>query len=302
MRLPMLVLARSIAILDCHTRFAHLETGNASLLATLGAALDQHCHDHFFLPGDTARGTSFFVNGAKKIAARQELVFKFVSLSTGPRPATMSTMKTSAAALIITLLLFHSSSTWVISYQHTSCHRTLRRAHQFQFPNCYTYDLNPNLYISDASFVMAHNAATGYIHNRNDRTFNTNGKTSTNVWNKNDITLQLLSLYGKTQVGTAYQQLNDGARALDLRPKLYTNGTVGFHHGSLIDVPLTSLTLGRLLQDVKQWCYDNPTELVLLFHSELVHESGIDGLSSLVKYSANMDENYDDDGNNDVQN
>ena len=149
---------------------------------------------------------------------------------------------------------------------------------------------------------MAHNAATGYIHNSNDRTFNTNGKTSTNVWNKNEFKLQLLSLYGKTQVGTAYQQLNDGARALDLRPKIYTNGTVGFHHGSLIDVPLTSLTLGRLLQDVKRWCHDNPTELVLLFHSELVHESGIDGLSSLVKYSANMDENYDDDGNNDVQN
>jgi len=208
------------------------------------------------------------------------------------------TTSASAAPLIITaLLLFHSSSTCVISYQHTSCHRTARRT-QFQFPNCYTYDLNPDLYISDASFVMAHNAATGYIHNSNDRKFNTNGKTSTNAWNKNDITLQLLSLYGKTQVGTAYQQLNDGARALDIRPKLYTNGTVGFHHGSLIDIPLTSLTLGRLLQDVKRWCYDNPTELVLLFHSELVHESGIDGLSSLVKYSANMDENHDDDGNN----
>jgi hypothetical protein len=116
--------------------------------------------------------------------------------------------------------------------------------------------LNPNVYISDAPFVMAHNAATGYIHS-NDKKFNTNGKTSTtNIWNKNDIALQLLSLYGKTQVGSAYQQLNDGARALDIRPKIYTNGTVGFHHGSLIDIPLTSLTLGRLLQDVKRWCYD----------------------------------------------
>lgn len=204
------------------------------------------------------------------------------------------TTKSSAAPLILAalLLLLHSSSTWVISYQHTSCHPTTRRS-QFQFPNCYTYDLNPNLYIRDAAFVMAHNAATGYIHS-NDRKFNTNGKTSTNIWNKDDITLQLLSLYGKTQVGSAYQQLNDGARALDLRPKIYTNGTIGFHHGSLIDIPLTSLTLGRLLQDVKQWCSDNPMELVLLFHSELVHESGIDGLSSLVKYSANINENNDD--------
>jgi hypothetical protein len=158
--------------------------------------------------------------------------------------------------------------------------------------------LNPNVYISDAPFVMAHNSATGYIHS-NGRKFNTNGKMSTtNIWNKNDIALQLLSLYGKTQVGSAYQQLNDGARALDIRPKIYTNGTVGFHHGSLIDIPLTSLTLGRLLQDVKRWCYDNPTELVLLFHSELVHESGIDGLSSLVEYSANINENNDDDYSN----
>ena len=32
------------------------------------------------------------------------------------------------------------------------------------------------------------------------------------------IAMRLLSLYGKTQRGTAYDQLNDGARALDLRP------------------------------------------------------------------------------------
>ena len=275
-----------------HARLTRLETSAPVplLLAALGAAivscqlLLQPPTNHYGLQ-HIPPSRNFFREWRQK-NRQQVFAIRYPNMTTS-----------AAAALIIAaLLLFHSSSTWVISYQHTSCHRTARRT-QFQFANCYTYDLNPDLYISDASFVMAHNAATGYIHG-NDRKFNTNAKTSTNVWNKNDITLQLLSLYGKTQVGTAYQQLNDGARALDLRPKLYTNGTVGFHHGSLIDVPLTSLTLGRLLQDVKRWCYDNPTELVLLFHSELVHESGIDGLSSLVKYSANMDENNDDDGNN----
>ena len=96
------------------------------------------------------------------------------------------------------------------------------------------------------------------------------------------MTTTLLSLYGKTQVGTVYDQLNDGARALDLRPKIYNNGTIGFHHGSLIDVPLSSITLGRLLEDAKQWCKENPKELVLIFHSELVHEAGYNGLSSQV--------------------
>lgn len=106
----------------------------------------------------------------------------------------------------------------------------------------------------------------------------------------NTITTKLLSLYGKTQVGTVYEQLNDGARSLDLRPKIYTNGTVGFHHGSLIDIPLTSITLGGLLKDAKQWCNDNPTELVIIFHSELVHEAGYNGLSSQVYLEVDVDD------------
>ena len=114
----------------------------------------------------------------------------------------------------------------------------------------------------------------------------------------NTITTRLLSLYGKTQVGSVYEQLNDGARALDLRPKIYNNGTVGFHHGSLIDIPLTSITLGGLLEDAKQWCNDNPKELVLIFHSELVHEAGYNGLSSQVYVES--DDNYNDDANDDA--
>ena len=111
------------------------------------------------------------------------------------------------------------------------------------------------------------------------------------------ITTKLLYLYGKTQVGTAYEQLNDVARALDLRPKIYSNGTVGFHHGLLIDVPLNSITLGGLLSDTKHWCNNNPKELVLIFHSELVHEAGYNVLSSQVYLETNADN--DDANNND---
>jgi hypothetical protein len=168
---------------------------------------------------------------------------------------------------------------------------------------CYAPSINQDLYLNEASFVMAHDAATGYIHTKsnNNNDLSSSGEYAAeswegsddgiiyndgyqnqggNIWNK--IPTGLLALYGKTQVGSVYQQLNDGARALDLRPKIYNNGTVGFHHGSAINIPITSITLGGLLEDAKQWCNDNPKELVILFHHELTHEAGYNGLSSQV--------------------
>ena len=227
-------------------------------------------------------------------------------------------------------------------YHRAPCKKlSVRR--QFQFTDCFTPNINPNLYLTQASFVMAHDAATGYlnINNGNNNENNgDNGSSSSAVYNSeydgvdnmnyndkddannnnnnnnnngynypsrwNTITTKLLSLYGKTQVGTVYDQLNDGARALDLRPKIYNNGTVGFHHGSLIDIPLNSITLSGLLEDAKQWCNDNPTELVLIFHSELVHEAGYNGLSSQVYLEVDDDtyyveyENENDDGDDGV--
>ena len=158
---------------------------------------------------------------------------------------------------------------FVAAYHRAPCKKlSVRR--QFQFTDCYVPYLNPDLYLSEASFVMAHDAATGYLningnaesdgsgssseysneydgvdnmnnagggYNNGGDVDNDNGGNNFNGntgWNS--ITMKLLSLYGKTQVGTVYDQLNDGARALDLRPKIYSNGTVGFHHGSLIDI------------------------------------------------------------------
>jgi hypothetical protein len=220
-------------------------------------------------------------------------------------------------------------------YQRSPCPRgasAIRR--QFQLPDCRAPDLDGSLPIGEASFVMAHDAATGYLEagagvgrargGRGGRLVdddddddddddsalgeafggdydgvddaNGGGGSGGNGGSGNGwsgaIASRLLSLYGKTQSGTAYDQLNDGARALDLRPKVYANGTVGFHHGSLIDVPLRSVTLGGLLDDARRWCRDNPTELVLLFHSELAHERGYAGLSTRVAAGEEEDGGY----------
>jgi hypothetical protein len=104
---------------------------------------------------------------------------------------------------------------------------------------------------------MSHDAATGYI---NRASLSGGG---------------IIASYGKNQVGTAYEQLQNGARALDLRPKYLTNGTVIFHHG-MVNIPVT---LNQLLSDVIQWCNENDDELVLLLSSELGYESYIDEYS-----------------------
>lgn len=180
---------------------------------------------------------------------------------------------------------------------------------------------------------MAHNAATGYIKTHTQKSNNNDNDTENEYdlsssagnlaeywhgyYNDGDndgndgndanyeyydnyksskVSSEMISRYGKTQVGTVYDQLNDGARALDLRPKIYNNGTVGFHHGASIGIPLHYVTLEDLLEDAKQWCNDNPKELVIIFHHELTHEAGYNGLSSQVY--TEIDDFYlaDDDG------
>eukprot|EP00934_Nitzschia_sp_Nitz4_P006805 Nitzschia sp. Nitz4//scaffold266_size26515//8448//9698//NITZ4_008255-RA/size26515-processed-gene-0.2-mRNA-1//1//CDS//3329544862//6795//frame0 len=99
---------------------------------------------------------------------------------------------------------------------------------------------------------MAHDAATGYLTNHHGMSLPIN-------------------LYAKNQVGTVYQQLQDGARALDVRPHLLLNGTVLLHHG-MITIPVS---LQTLVQDARQWAQENPSELVLVLHHNMGYESGI---------------------------
>lgn len=119
--------------------------------------------------------------------------------------------------------------------------------------------MNPDLLLSEASFLMSHDAATGYLPNNHGVSGATN-------------------LYAKNQIGTIYQQLDDGARALDVRPKLLQNGTVLCHHGA-ITIPVT---LNTVIADVVQWAADNPDELVLILHINVIYESGMTASANTV--------------------
>jgi len=132
-----------------------------------------------------------------------------------------------------------------------------------------------DLLLSEASFLMSHDSATGYIKARKKSKVGL-------VWP-----------YAKNQVGNVYQQLDAGARALDLRVKLLTNGSLGFHHG-VVTIPVLFETL---LQDAIQWCSHNPDELVLLLPSHFEYgnvyyqaDDGEDG--SIVTKMATLYEKY----------
>lgn len=112
--------------------------------------------------------------------------------------------------------------------------------------------MNPSLLLSEASFLMSHDAGTGYLSSSKGISVAT-------------------KLYAKNQVGSVYDQLNNGARALDVRPKLLQNGTVVLHHGALG----IGTTLETLVTDAMKWCNENPGELVLILHSNLAYEENI---------------------------
>lgn len=138
------------------------------------------------------------------------------------------------------------------AYTHQYCDRA-RRA-QFQFPNCFIPSHSDSILFHDASFLMSHNAATGYIR--------------PGAFSKQGVIWQ----YAKNQVGSIYQQLDDGARALDLRPKLLANGTVIFQHGYLVSI---HVSLEQVVAEAIRWCGElgHQDELVLLLPSNFQYEN-----------------------------
>ncbi|KAL7578094.1 hypothetical protein ACA910_015027 [Epithemia clementina (nom. ined.)] len=146
------------------------------------------------------------------------------------------------------ILVLQLQKDGVQAYHRQPCSRHV--ASDFSFPDCYLPSQPDELLLSSASFVYSHDAATGYIQIGFSKT-------------------GLSSLYSKTQLGTLYEQLNNGARALDLRPLLLANGTTIFHHGAI----RIQKTFQDALQDVVQWAADNPTELVLLITSHFDYEN-----------------------------
>jgi hypothetical protein len=123
----------------------------------------------------------------------------------------------------------------------TLLHNMLNR-----LPDCYLPALNPNLPLSQASFLMSHDAATGYM-------------TSTSRTTKSQSN-GLARRYTQTVTGTFYEQLDNGARALDIRPLLLNNGTIVFQHGV---IRIDQVDIYAAMSHVIQWCGDHPNELVM---------------------------------------
>lgn len=159
---------------------------------------------------------------------------------------------------------------------------TRQRAREFQWDNCFLPSLHPDLSFHQASFVLSHDAATGYF------------TASTATASASLSTTAVARAYSQTQASgsTLYDQLEDGARALDIRPYLLTNGTVLMHHGPL-RVPVT---FGTALSHVVEWCGENTNELVLVLVSHIGYQS-----SNVMQFGGTDEEEneeiveYDDD-------
>ncbi len=102
-----------------------------------------------------------------------------------------------------------------------------------------------SMLLSEMPMVLSHNAATSYMPM---------GNVFGNVYMQS-------SLYAKNQlVGTFSDQLNCGARALDLE-LFYDGDTVGFAHGP---VRIQEINFQDGLDNILSWSKKNPDELVLL--------------------------------------
>lgn len=79
---------------------------------------------------------------------------------------------------------------FVLSYERKPCTRSIRPQFQLQDGGipCYVPPLNPSLLLSSASFLMSHDAATGYI---NRASISGGG---------------IIASYGKNQVGTGKRE------------------------------------------------------------------------------------------------
>jgi hypothetical protein len=138
----------------------------------------------------------------------------------------------------------------------------------------YIPPINQNIALSEANFVLAHDAATGYFD-------------ASSIKGADNAASHL---YAKNQIGSVYKQLDDGARALDIRPKLVMrqkqneqmddDGSssqssqdfdVVCHHG----IVAVSVSLQQIIEDAVQWCRDNPDELVLILHHNLAWPESI---------------------------
>jgi hypothetical protein len=171
----------------------------------------------------------------------------------------------------------------VTAYYHTPCTRANQA--QFQFPDCYLPPLRTDLPFAQASFLLSHDTATGYIQPNaalRPAVSSSTTTTSSSSSGSGNTATGFSWPYSKNQVGSAFRQLSDGARALDVRPLLTANGTVVLHHG-IVRIPVS---LSTLIQDAVTWCRENKDELVLVLLSHFAYESSSSSSSSSSMVSA----------------
>jgi len=107
--------------------------------------------------------------------------------------------------------------------------------------------------------VYTHNAGTGYLLEDGSNVF---VRESASSVYESASPSKLVDL-ARNQVGGFYEQLECGARALNVRPQVH-EGELKMHHGDVgVDV-----TLSLALDEVVRWAGENPAELVVLTISD----------------------------------
>lgn len=106
-----------------------------------------------------------------------------------------------------------------------------------------------NRYLNTVAMIQSHDSVTGEISNE--------------LWQEN-----ILNRFVKTQSNTIVEQLDCGARSLDLRPYLAAidGGTLYAHHGAII----VDKKLEDTLDEILSWGRRNPTELVVITFTHCV--------------------------------
>jgi hypothetical protein len=197
------------------------------------------------------------------------------------------------SAIWAALVVLYIQLSLVTAYYHTPCTRANQA--QFQFPDCYLPPLRTDLPFGQASFLLSHDAATGYIQPNAalrpavSTSSSSSSSTSGSSSSSSGSTATAFSWpYSKNQVGSVHRQLSDGARALDVRPLLTTNGTVVLHHG-IVRIPVS---LSTLIYDAVTWCRENKDELVLVLLSHFAYESSSSSTASMVSAVAQILNEY----------
>jgi len=130
--------------------------------------------------------------------------------------------------------------------------------------------LNYSTPLLETSFVFAHNAATGYM-------------TTPPI---SDIGQYLTKAFAKNQEGSFYDQLNDGAKALDLRVQYSEEKGLQFKHGKVV---VEEIEWSDGINDIIRFHEENEDEPVILVYSHLRGEGALEAIQeSFTSFNISM--------------